>query len=219
MSEAAEVLLSNRQFLYTFIGRAFVSEPDDDLLATVLNSHTEKECALLDDDKGEGERLWNALVAATSKTDRERLCGEYTKLFVGPTKLPAPPWESVYVNGEPLIFQESTLAVRQAYRSAGFQAARYPHEADDHVAIELDFMAQLSAKTCSAQANGDAGCMRELLERQAAFLDEHLLKWIDVFAKRLTEYDKVGEFYPTFAQLAALVCRRDRDVVRELLSV
>lgn len=219
MSEAVEVLLSNRRFLYTFIGRAFASEPDDDLIDFILDSHTKHECSLLDGKEGEGQALWDILASAASESKCARLRHEYTKLFIGPEKLPAPPWESVYVSGEPLIFQESTLAVRQAYRNAGFQTAGYPHVADDHIAIEFDFMAQLSAQLCTAQERGETQSMKEFLNIQAAFLDEHLGRWIDTFAQRLTEYDGISGFYSGFAQLAALVCQRDRDVVRELLSL
>ncbi|MCB8816455.1 molecular chaperone TorD family protein [Desulfosporosinus shakirovi] len=72
---------------------------------------------------------------------------EYTRLFIGPTKLPVPPWESVYVSKERLLFQESSLKVRQrqCYLNYNFLPAKYRSEADDHIALELDFMYNLSS--------------------------------------------------------------------------
>lgn len=212
MDDSMELLLSNRRFLYTLLARAFASEPDGTLLAVVMDERTGEECALLDDEDGAGRRLWRVLADEAAVDEGDRLRSEYTRLFLGPEKLPAPPWESVYANGEPLLFQESTLVVREAYRRSGYVSAGYPREADDHVAIELDFMATLAAKTCEAADD------RDVLAAQLAFLEEHLLGWLDSFAARLGSCDTVSRFYPSFARLAALTCRRDADVLRELLA-
>lgn len=213
MDDSTKLVLGNRRFLYALVHRAFASEPDAALLAVVLDEHARDECSLLDDADGAGLSLWRALADEAACDEDGRLRSEYTRLFLGPEKLPAPPWESVYVNGEPLLFQESTLAVRDAYRRAGYLAAGYPREADDHVAIELDFMATLASKSCEA-----AVLDREALAVQLAFLEEHLLVWMDSFAERLCACDTVSGFYPSFARLAALVCRRDAEVLKELLA-
>lgn len=212
MDDSMELLLSNRRFLYTLLARAFASEPDGALLGVVMDEHTGDECALLDDEDGSGRRLWRMLADEAAADGDDRLRSEYTRLFLGPEKLIAPPWESVYVSGEPLLFQESTLAVREAYRRSGYASAGYPREADDHVAIELDFMAALATKTCEAEDDRDA------LEEQRSFLEEHLLVWIESFAERLGSCDTVSGFYPLFARLAVLVCRRDAGVLEELLA-
>lgn len=211
MDDSMELLLSNRRFLYALLARAFASEPDGTLLGVVMDEHTGDECALLDDEDGAGRRLWRMLADEAAADEDDRLRSEYTRLFLGPEKLPAPPWESVYVNGEPLLFQESTLVVRETYRRSGYASAGYPREADDHVAIELDFMAALAVKTCEAMD-------RDALEAQRSFLEKHLLVWIESFAERLGSCDTVSGFYPSFARLAALVCRRDAEVLKELLT-
>lgn len=211
MDDSMELLLSNRRFLYALLARAFASEPDGTLLGVVMDEHTGDECALLDDEDGAGRRLWRMLADEAAADEDDRLRSEYTRLFLGPEKLPAPPWESVYVNGEPLLFQESTLVVRETYRRSGYASAGYPREADDHVAIELDFMVALAVKTCEAMD-------RDALEAQRSFLEKHLLVWIESFAERLGSCDTVSGFYPSFARLAALVCRRDAEVLKELLT-
>ena len=213
MDEAIELLLSNRRYLYTLISHAFACEADKELLAEIESVHAEEECTLLDDELREGERLWNEVCRSAKGVDPKRLRSEYTRLFLGPEKLPAPPWESVYVTGEPLLFQESTLAVREAYRRSGYACVGYPREADDHVAIELDFMATLASKTCETMGDD-----RDVLAAQLTFLEEHLLVWLDSFSERLGACGTVSAFYPSFARLAALVCRRDAEVLKELLA-
>ena len=124
----------------------------------------------------------------------------------------------MYATGEPLLFQESTLAVRDAYRRAGYAAAGYPHEADDHLAVELDFMATLAADASAAFGAGDEERCANLLAVQRDFLREHLLTWVAAFAERLAGSAGDGAFYPRFAELAALVCARDADVLEELAA-
>lgn len=216
MSEALEVLLSNRSFLYSYLSRAFAAEPDEGFLEIVRSDHAQEACALLDGEGDEAGSLQRVLASTVGvHFDVRDMQTEYTKLFVGPATLPAPPWESVYATGEPLLFQESTLAVREAYRSAGFHAAGYPHEADDHIATELSFMAALAEKTSRAFTACDRVRMHELLSVQAEFLERHILMWFEPFAGRL---EGQGSFYPLFAVLGVALCERDTEVVRELLS-
>ena len=216
--DAAGTVLANRCFLYRYLWRAFAAEPDDALLDIVADAHTREECALLDGEDGEGARLQDALAEVAAANGLGQLRSVYTKLFIGPAKLPAPPWESVYATGEPLLFQESTLAVREAYRRAGYAAAGYPHEADDHLAVELDFMATLASDARAAYEAGDKGRSADLLSVQRDFLREHLLAWVGAFAERLADSAGAGAFYPRFAELAALVCARDAEVLEELLA-
>lgn len=115
------------------------------------------------------------------------------------------------------MFTVSTLSVREAYRNAGFMAAGHPREADDHLATELNFMAALAKRTCDAYEEGDAEATRSQLGLQRSFLKQHLLVWVGKFAEAMSEQGKTGPFYPICAELAALVCRRDFDMVEELL--
>lgn len=226
--EAVLAVLENRRFLYTFFGRAFASEPDEQFIGQTKSEHTRDEFLILDEDgqtadllkKLEKSVLVDGKLSEASRGEVvvEALRSEYTRLFVGPAKLPAPPWESVYVSHDHLLFQESTLAVREAYLREGFRAAGYPHEADDHIATEFGFMAALATRTVEACENDDAVRCRAVLEAQERFLDEHLLVWIQGFSNRLSTVGGISTFYPSFAALAALVCERDAEVIREILA-
>ena len=159
--DAIAAALANRSFVYTYLWRAFAAEPDEAFLSAVADDATLEECKLLAGEDSRAVQVQEALAAFVSNVPDapDALKGEYTKLFEGPGKLPAPPWESVYVCGEDLLFQPSTLEVREAYRSAGYQATGYPHEADDHLATELDFMGALSKRTQAAYEEGGQGCV------------------------------------------------------------
>lgn len=94
----------------------------------------------------------------------------YGRLFVGPGTIEAAPWESVYLDGDGTLFRPSTLEVRKAYVGQGFIPRNYPHVADDHIGLELDFMRLLADRmklfdgkggnsgTCGDGARGDEAC-------------------------------------------------------------
>lgn len=218
---ATVAALCNRWFLYSFFGRLFAAEPDGDLLDLVEGDHLAEECSMLDAaDRQVGKILcFRARGSVLDReTDLEALVGEYTKLMIGPGKVPAPPWESIYVSREPLLFQESTLEVREAYAAAGFEAAGYPREADDHLATELNFMAALADRAVRAYESEDIEVYENALRAQSRFLKNHLLVWVGEFSDRMNDVDGISSFYPSFASLAALVCERDAGVIEELLA-
>ncbi|RDU38206.1 hypothetical protein DRW41_01150 [Neobacillus piezotolerans] len=88
---------------------------------------------------------------------------DYNRLFVGPTKLLASPYESSYRNFEGTVLQQETLMVRNFYYHAGLQVAEEGQMPDDHIQFELELILHL------------------LNERDdqlyKLFLEKHLLQW------------------------------------------
>ena len=122
------------------------------------------------------------------------------------------------MTGEDLLFQASTLEVRDAYHNAGYQATGYPHEADDHIATELGFIGALAKDSLEAYESGNTERLRLLLSQQALFLTQHLNAWLPQFVERLLgeENPHFGEFYPRFAVLAREVCSADVSALMEI---
>lgn len=116
---------------------------------------------------------------------------QYQRLFYAPGRLVAPPWESSYTSPERKVFQRSTLAVRDAYRQQGFRPVCVNRIPDDHVAIELCFLAHLAKRAAdtlaeTAQAsNSDARV--QALAASRSFLTDHLGRWVDEYAQALKQ--------------------------------
>jgi TorA maturation chaperone TorD len=121
----------------------------------------------------------------------------------------------VYFGKERLLFTIDTLNVREFYRSQGFLPAEYPRIADDHIALELDFLANLATKAIEAQVVGMADASRVRLEASAQFLDDHLLKWIHNFSDDL---EQQGEsiFYIKVVRAVAAFVALDRQLLDRL---
>ncbi len=220
--DSIAILLANRSFLYRLLQRIYGDEPNKELMEIVVNDHTEEALKLLDNDS-QFSRYYDLLTQVRQDMLNDaagtidKLKSEYTHLMVGPATLPAPPWESVYTSKERLIFQESTLKVRQAYLKYGFLPAKYPHEADDHIALELDFMAHLAGLTAESFEDRKFEEAIKLLEDQKSFLIQHLLVWIGQFAADMQKSES-QYFYPLMALLTEEVLKMDVDVVDEIIA-
>ncbi|MEC4184418.1 molecular chaperone TorD family protein [Adlercreutzia sp. R21] len=218
--------LANRRFLYQYAWRLFSAPLDVRALEVTVGGFADEAVTVFAGEDGRLADVQRRLceevrgVLAGGEDAVGKLDADYTRLFVGPGKLPAPPWESVYRADGDLLFQESTLEVRQAYREAGFKAAGYPREADDHVATELSFMASLADEASAAVEAGDDERAHAFMTAQVKFLQAHLTRWLPQFAERLNTQAPAGTkpFYPLAAYFAAELCERDVQPARDLAA-
>ncbi len=218
--EAVELVLSNRLFLYSLMHKLFGREPDSQLLEILTSEHTGEAFRLLSEEEGdildrvpdELSRLKEAMAAADF-LDEAR--GEYTRLFIGPISLAAPPWESVYGQQDALLFQESTLKVRSTYRQFGLIPEAYPHVADDSLALELHFMSLLAQRSFEEFESGRAEALRVSLKGASDFLEEHLLIWIPKFLERMKD-SKFRLIYPQFCIILNEFLKQDAKMLAEV---
>ena len=107
----------------------------------------------------------------------DELRADYTRLMFTGDHVLAPPWESVYFSEERMLFQEQTMQVRAWYRRFGVDAANHAHEPDDHIGLELAFVAHLAHLALVALEQNEPGDFEDVLAAQREFLSEHLLQW------------------------------------------
>ena len=132
----------------------------------------------------------------------EKLTGElaadYASLFLGIGKHPAHPYESVYTGKDGLVMGEATENVRSLYASENLQKTDICKEPDDHIAIELEFMAFLCHKSNCAMREGDLSEALRLFQVQNGFIEYHLGRWIPLF------YDAVARGAETYGLYMAV---------------
>ena len=103
---------------------------------------------------------------------------DYTRLMIGPERVLAPPWESVYFSDERLIFSERTSQVRGWYEHFGVAVEKRQQEPDDHIGLELAFITHLARAALMALERSDAAVFENLIAAQREFLAQHLLTWV-----------------------------------------
>lgn len=212
LGETIEILLSARRYLYAVLQSLFGNEPSDERLRAVSLPLLREASALLGVDAAAAD-LTEALEAASGDVDDvER---QYTYLFVGPHELPAPPWESVYATKERVLFHPRTLKVRNFYRSEGLIPQHYPSVADDHIALELDFLRSLADRAVEAQASGDRATCVKALDVSRRFIEFHVGTWVGSFSEDLDE-SGCGMLYPAAGRLLVALVRVDGELLDEL---
>ncbi len=155
--------------------------PDDKLLKT-LDS--------FDDDAFE-ESVLAVVRSAPRADDLERHRVDHSKLFVGPFKLLAPPYGSVYME-DGKFMGNSTLDAGNLYGLEGLDIVL--KDAPDHISVELEFMYFLVLKEAEARQNANLEEVARLHDRQASFLRVHLGNWVSQFAENIEQHCET-EFY------------------------
>lgn len=116
-----------------------------------------------------------------SEEEVENLLSEYTRLFIGPYKLPCPPWESVYTSPKKLMMQDAADQVRALYEGAGL-TINSAEVMPDHIGAELNFLALLLQRMNSRTDGTD-----HYLGTTEKLLHDHLLKWTPDFTRDMEE--------------------------------
>lgn len=220
--ESVQILLAGSTYLYRLFQNIFGNQPNIEQMDILTGDTTKDAIEIfrtgdnLSYEKGvEHLSKFEQSYYDDKKAVLEQLSDEYTSLFIGPKKLPAPPWESVYRSEERLLFQESTLEIRRCYLKYGFIPAEHPRVADDHLALELDFMANLSSIAEKAFEEEDLSWFRETLEAQKEFLTNHLLFWVPKFAEKIQE-SPTSSLYPSMAILLKGFLEIHQEVIEEI---
>jgi TorA maturation chaperone TorD len=147
-------------------------------------------------DAGSVEELAGYSDSATA----EELLDEYERLFVGPGRTPCPPYESLWLSGQPRLEQgrlmgAASVAVADLYRGLGLDVAAAAHELPDHLAIELEALAVALSEGAAAE------------EARGALLHEHLLSWLPALCAAV-EREARQPFYALLARVTTVWVKR-----------
>ncbi len=85
----------------------------------------------------------------------------------------------------------------------------------DHLGAELRFLALLCHEQCTAMSAGDAALALNWLERQRAFLDDHVLLWLPQHCGRIATF-AATLYHRAMCELIANACRLDREDIEVL---
>lgn len=132
-------------------------------------------------------------VDLNSEEEMENLLSEYTRFFIGPYKLPCPPWESVYTSPKRLMMQDAADQVRALYEGAGL-TINSAEVMPDHIGAELNFYALLLQRLNSKTDGKD-----DYLGIAEKLLHDHLLKWTPDFTRDMEEAAETS-FYKEVAR-------------------
>lgn len=206
MSHDNDAYLYQRQYAYDLLRRLFIEEPTPELLQFLKkdkfgffpknDSLTEINTAIT----GINSYLQEHTFKAGEETF-ENLHWDFTRMFIGPEAPQAPPWESVYVTKDKLLFQKTTNDVEDTYEQHGFALNPNEREAADHVGLELDFMYHLSTLSIKIfEGDIHTYSLEEIINVQHNFLSAHPLVFVPMFTKKMKDHAEI-DFYKHIATL------------------
>jgi len=189
------------------LARLHDSEPDPSVLE-LLRRRPVAECLALrltSPAAATGLDLIDAFLAGMPEPvdarTRDDLAADFAAIYLTCARR-ASPTESYWRSEDHLERQEPMFAVRRWYAHHGLMASDWRKRADDHLVLELEFVAALLRDG------------REVALRDAArFMDRHLLAWApEFFATVIVRADTA--FYSGLARLTGA----HLDAVRDLLQ-
>ncbi|MDP1651318.1 MAG: molecular chaperone TorD family protein [Rhodocyclaceae bacterium] len=144
-----------------------------------------------------------SLSAAPDAAVFDDLAVEYAAIYLTGA-YGASPCESVWTDDDHLVCQDAMFQLRDIYAAAGLAATDWRHRPDDHLVLQLLYVAH------AARATTTRAQMRNL----ADMLDMHLLRWLPGFAARVAARSS-SQFYAGLAVLTVAWL----DTLRDLLVV
>ncbi len=131
----------------------------------------------------------------------DHLAADFAAIYLNHTFL-ASPCESVWFDKEGLKCQHTMFQVRHWYKKYGLAAENWRQRPDDHLVLQLAFIAYLF------ELDDNTIALQEIEQ----FLNEHLLRWISDFAKRVAHHCAT-DYYAGVNKLTAQYLEELQDLI------
>lgn len=220
---ALAALMASRANVYRLLSRCFRCEVDAALAHELANEFAFKsDSAVLT----EALASMRAAVADAGEHELEMLAVTFDRVFFGMGPLTARhafPYESVYTSDKGIMMQEAYASVTRAYREQALAKDASFTEPEDHLAVELAFMATLADRAVTFLSTSDASgdeAAEETVRQSLAFARAHLLNWVDRFCAELelaAAPDGDEGFYGALARFTAAFVAEDAALMEEML--
>lgn len=187
-------------------------EPDDLLLQALREEGFPQGLGLRLIGEGGSQALdlmKRALAALPEEIDESvlnELAADYANIYLN-YGIHVSPEESVWIDEENLTCQDSMFQVRAWYEQYGLVAENWRIRPDDHLVLQLQFLAHLFSVV---QTETD-------LDQAARFMDEHLLRWLSSFSERVAGRCDTP-YFAGVALLTGTYCEELRDLLATILD-
>ena len=131
--------------------------------------------------------VWQLMAEATktlthtssSSSLIDEMAAAYAQVYIT-CALGASPCESAWLDKDHLLYQYPMFELRQLYKSAGLAAKNWRLRSEDHICMQLSFIAHIATRLAGDKFNN-----HNSWHNLANMLDEHILLWLPEFAQKL----------------------------------
>jgi len=217
MTSNAEIL-STTWAMYQFLGHLYKQEIEENLLFHLqeMRFPSVGETGYL-----EGFEMIARYLCQSQLDPLTELGADYAKLFLGAcatnTNSCAHPYESVYTSSKRLIMQEARDQVVEIYTSNGLDVTDNFNMPEDHIALELEFIAHLSEQIDTLFTLHNSPALLSSLRTKQNFLELHLLNWIPNFCMDIQQ-NAATVFYRGLAKVTESFIRLDLRDTKDFIA-
>ncbi|ASM40061.1 molecular chaperone TorD family protein [Campylobacter sp. RM12327] len=136
---------------------------------------------------------------------------EFNRLFVGPARPKAVPYESVYFDYHNM-FGEKTMQVRDFYERAGLRVKKFDKFPDDFIGYEFEYLYFMSYK-----ALNDEDDFAKIIQEKKSFLELHPSQWFDKFIELCIKESKL-EIWKNLAEFLKLYLKNEIEILNKILK-
>lgn len=190
--------------VYDLLRDVFFNRWTDDSIQTILQKVT-----LLDVPFLEFSFINKLRILKGEKLDTARW--EYNRLFIGPRRPLAPPFESIYRSDKQLQMQKFTFEVREYYEQIGLEVEIGSQFPDDFIGFEFQYLFYISHLIVEALREGRIDEKNEFLVIKKKFLMEHPNQWMYKFCKDIIVESK-EEIWMTLAEFIVGVLYKENEI-------
>lgn len=184
----------------------------DDATTLIRNEPAAKAESLAPNERGIAQLDASRVLARLPQSSRD-LHDQYEATFGLLVTKACPPYETEYIDGKFTFQRSHALAdISGFYRAFGLEPSNELPERQDHIVLQLEFMALLIGLERRAAESDQPDAEEKVAichEAQQRFLKEHLAWWAPAFAKLLGKENRGGFYEAVGVFLAALIpCER-----------
>lgn len=123
---------------------------------------------------------WTALspdeALSLNETDWLNVEYDFNALFVGPGKLKAAPFASVYLDEDALVMGKSTLSIREFIENLGLSINKENNIPDDHISYVLELAVLLRVNS------GKSPEYRTMLSH---YVNDYVMRWVPAYIVKI----------------------------------
>lgn len=150
------------------------------------------------------KEIQQSLIALNTKAYPHLECAvEFSQLFLMDAKKGAPPYASVYLSEDGLMYQKAHDEMVRLLLQQGLSIDKQFNEPADHIAIQLDYLGNLVLSSLNSSDEKSSNL------DQLQFIEHHLLNWLPSFISQMKHTSNSG-FYQNISKL--LLCYLQLEV-------
>ncbi|PAS43543.1 molecular chaperone TorD [Vibrio cholerae] len=217
MMQELKILNEKRAEIYWWLSSLFFKELSEQDIARYHSAEVRTFLSGLADEQSLNREVKHLVEALNRLQDRQdaqlELAADFCDLFLKSDRDSALPYASVYTD-QGLLNGKPAQQMRELLRAHGVKVEQNLNEPEDHLAIQLDFLAHLAI---SANQIEHSAQLSLALQAQSDFISQHLLTWLPAFAERCTQFDAFG-LYSAAARLALAFIQQDKHCLDESIQ-